>query len=97
MVYNLYIQFEYDLVKSNSNKLKHGIDFEECKELWKDEDLLQIQALSNTEPRYLIIGKLNNKHWSVVVTYRRDRTRIISARRSSKSEIQLYEEEKDKC
>jgi uncharacterized DUF497 family protein len=31
------------------------------------------------------------KHWSVVVTYREQRARIISARRSRKEEVALYE------
>lgn len=32
--------FEYDTNKSQSNKQKHGIDFEEAQQLWKDHNLL---------------------------------------------------------
>jgi uncharacterized DUF497 family protein len=34
------------------NKKKHGIDFEEAQTLWKDEDRLQIQVRSDTEPPF---------------------------------------------
>ncbi|NPA51106.1 MAG: BrnT family toxin, partial [Epsilonproteobacteria bacterium] len=30
------MEFEYDEKKSQINKLKHGIDFEEAKKLWMD-------------------------------------------------------------
>jgi len=38
------IKFEYDLNKSQANKQKHGIDFEEAQALWLDENRVQIQA-----------------------------------------------------
>jgi uncharacterized DUF497 family protein len=37
------------------------------------------------------IGKPLLKRWSVVVTYREQRVRIVSARRSRKEEVALYE------
>jgi len=43
------------------------------------------------EPRWLMIGLISGKHRSVVVTYRGQRVRIISARRSRKEEEALYE------
>jgi uncharacterized DUF497 family protein len=46
--------FEYDGKKSELNKRKHGLDFIEAQELWKDPDIIQIKANSDTEPRYLI-------------------------------------------
>jgi len=45
------------------------------------------------EPRFLVIGKINGKHWSAVITYRGENIRIISARRSRDEEIDLYENE----
>jgi len=38
-----------------------------------------------------VIGQIGGKHWSVVVTYREQRVRLISARRSRKEEAALYE------
>ena len=86
------MEFEFDLKKSLSNKGKHGIDFEEAKALWNDPHLLEIGATSTDEPRFLMIGMIDGKHWSAVVTYRGDRIRIISVRRSRKEEVELYEE-----
>lgn len=36
------MNFEYDNNKSNSNLIKHGIDFLEAQELWKDENLIKL-------------------------------------------------------
>jgi len=83
--------FEYDERKSNSNKEKHGIDFLESQKIWLDPDMIEIKANSETEPRYLIIGKIKKKHWSAVITYRGDNIRIISVRRSRVTEVALYE------
>ena len=86
------MEFEFDLKKSISNKDKHGIDFEEAQALWNDPHLLEIEARSYDEPRFFMIGMIDGKHWSAVVTYRRDKIRIISVRRSRKEEVELYEE-----
>jgi len=85
------IQFEFDPNKSQINKGKHGIDFVEIQNLWNDSDLIEIPAKTIDEPRFLVIGKLKKKHWSVVITYRSEKIRIISARRSRKEEIKIYE------
>jgi len=39
----------------------------------------------------LVIGKISGEHWSAVITYRREKIRIISVRRSRKEEIDIYE------
>ena len=83
--------FEYDDDKSTSNLRKHGIDFIVAQELWLDPDLVQVQAKSEDEPRYLVIGRIENKHWSAVTTHRSSTIRIISVRRSRKKEVELYE------
>jgi uncharacterized DUF497 family protein len=86
------MSFEFDPTKSASNKKKHGIDFEAAKALWNDPHLLEIEARSSDEPRFLMIGMIDGKHWSAVVTYRNEKIRIISVRRSRKEEVELYEE-----
>jgi len=83
--------FEYDSKKSQTNREKHGIDFEDAQALWIDEDRLEIPAKTLDEPRYLIVGKISGKHWSAVITYRGENVRIISVRRSRDEEIELYE------
>ena len=83
--------FEFDDKKSASNLSKHDIDFVSAQALWNDPDLVEVQATSDSEPRFLLIGCIGNKHWSAVITYREDNIRIISVRRSRKSEVELYE------
>ena len=85
------MEFEFDPQKSDSNKIKHGIDFIEAQELWDDPDLLEIPVRTSDEPRYLVIAKISGKHWSGAITYRGEKIRIISVRRSRKEEIDLYE------
>ena len=84
-------QFEFDENKSKSNKQKHGIDFIKIQALWEDSDRVEIPARTEDEPRYLIIGKIENIMWSVIITYREDIIRIISARRSREREVIIYE------
>ena len=83
--------FEYDNKKSTLNLKKHGIDFVAAQELWLDPDLIEVQAKSEDEPRYLVIARITNKHWSAVITHRGSTIRIISVRRSRKTEVELYE------
>ncbi len=83
--------FEFDNDKSLSNLEKHGIDFLEAQDLWTDPDVLEIQAKSDDEMRALAIGRINGKHWSAIITYRGENIRIISVRRSRKTEVELYE------
>ena len=85
------MDFEFDLHKSKLNKSKHGIDFREAQQLWKDPFRLVIPARTTDESRYLLIGKISERHWSAIFTYRGEAIRLISVRRSRKEEIELYE------
>lgn len=85
------MEFEFDNNKSEANKQKHGIDFNEAKELWQDFDFVEIPVKTSDEPRFLVIGKIGHKHWTGVITYRSEKIRIISVRRSRKEEIDIYE------
>lgn len=85
------MEFEFDPAKSASNLEKHGIDFTEVQALWDDPVRAEIPARTADEPRWLVIGKIADRHWSAVITYREQRVRIISARRARKEERALYE------
>jgi uncharacterized DUF497 family protein len=85
------MDFEFDLQKSRLNKSKHGVDFREAQHLWKDPLRLVIPARTTDEPRYLLIGKISERHWSAVFTHRGEAIRLTSVRRSRKEEIELYE------
>jgi uncharacterized DUF497 family protein len=85
--------FEYDPAKSAENKRKHGIDFETAQRLWGDAGLVEIPARTTDEPRWLLIGKIDEKHWSAIITRRGDNIRLISVRRSRDEEVEIYESE----
>jgi uncharacterized DUF497 family protein len=85
------MDFEYDPAKSASNKVKHGIDFDEASLIWKDARVKSSLLDSRIETRYLLVGKLDEKLWSVIYTHRNERIRIISARPSRSGEIDGYE------
>jgi uncharacterized protein len=85
------MEFEFDPARSASNLEKHGIDFETVQAIWQDVMGVEIPARTTDEPRWLVAGQIDGKHWSAVVTYREQRIRIISARRSRKEEAALYE------
>ena len=85
------MEFEFDPAKSQSNKVKHGIDFVGAQVLWKDEFYIEVAARSDTESRFAIIGCIGEKHYTAFITYRQEVIRIISVRRSRGKEIELYE------
>jgi len=90
--YNIYtMEFEFDPAKSEGNKKKHGIDCVDAQALWDDPDFVEIPATATGERRFLVIGKITGKHWSGIMTYRGNRIRIISVRRSREEEIKIYE------
>lgn len=84
--------FEYDENKSLLNQSKHGINFEDAQLLWEDTDLVEVPAKKvGTELRFLVIGKINNKHWSAIITYRDKNIRVISIHCSRVEEVNFYE------
>jgi uncharacterized protein len=85
------VEFEFDPVKSAANQEKHGIDFVRAQALWQDPMRVEVPARTVDEPRWLMIGQIDSKHWSAVVTYREERIRIISVRRSRDEEVAIYE------
>ncbi len=88
------IEFDYDINKSKRNETKHGIDFDSAQMLWLDSNLIEIRANSEDESRFLVVGQINKKHWSAIITYRNYKIRIISVRRSRTTEVELYESQK---
>jgi uncharacterized DUF497 family protein len=85
------VLFEFDEAKSRSNKGKHGIDFVDAQALWLDDRLIEVPVRTQDEPRFVVIGMIGGKHWSAVITYREDRIRLVSVRRSRDEEVALYE------
>ena len=86
------MEFEYDSKKSQINKAKHGIDFEEAKQLFEDESSLIVPAKEVAdEERYALIGRMGGKCYIAIFTYRGEKIRLISVRRCRKKEEAHYE------
>ena len=85
------MKFEFDNRKGQLNKKKHEIDFIEAQALWEDPDRVQVPGKTIDEPRFIVIWKISDEHWSAIVTHRFDKIRIISVRRSRKEEVEIYE------
>jgi len=64
------MEFEFDPSKSNLNQNKHGINFVEAQQIWFDVNRVKVPARTEDELRFIIIGKIKDKHWSAVITYR---------------------------
>jgi len=88
------MKFVWDEDKSKINKAKHGIDFESAKNLWLDEDRVEIYAPHPLEDRRILIANYQSKVWAAIYIMRNDNIRLISVRRARKREVNLYEKEK---
>jgi uncharacterized DUF497 family protein len=81
----------FDEAKSRANRDKHGIDFVEAQALWLDPARVSFAVRTDNEPRFMVVGTIEGKHWSAIVTYRGDTVRLISVRRSRVEEVESYE------
>jgi len=86
------MQFEFDNLKSERNKEKHGIDFIEAQHLW-DRDVRMAPTISVKESRWAVTGTIDGICWTAIVTFRGENIRIISVRRARRNEREKYGQE----
>jgi hypothetical protein len=87
--------FEWDPGKAKSNRRKHGVSFEEACTIFGDSLSISIPdgTHSKEEARSLTIGRSNLGNLLVVAHADSETSvRLISARRSTRSERKEYEE-----
>lgn len=88
--------FEWDPKKAEANVRKHGVTFDEACTAFADPLALLVSDPDHSfgEERYLVLG-MSDQHQLLVVSFaeRPPRTRLISARRATRHERRLYEEE----
>jgi uncharacterized DUF497 family protein len=84
--------FEWDDDKAASNRKKHGVSFEEARDVFRDAfGVLELDlAQDYGEERLIFTGVAWGRILVVVHTEREDRIRIISARRANKREQHDY-------
>nr|WP_315248961.1 BrnT family toxin [uncultured Duganella sp.] len=85
--------FEWDEGKSQSNILKHGVSFEDARDVFDGAPVVYFDADSwLNEDRYVAIGFSAARLMAVIfVNPGVDTVRIISARKASKFEEKRYE------
>jgi uncharacterized DUF497 family protein len=93
-MYYIDMEFEWDPEKSKSNLKKHGISFEEAKEIFLGPVLTaQDRRKDYGEKRFISIGALSGVVFLVVAhTDRKGKVRIISARKANQTERKFYYE-----
>lgn len=91
------ILFEWDEIKNQQNRTKHGIWFEEAQSVFNDKRARFFSDLEHSlhEERFLILGISSSGRLLVVVHCYRESdsvVRLISARKATKKEVKYYEE-----
>jgi uncharacterized DUF497 family protein len=90
------LSFTWDPNKNKENIRKHKISFEEAKDVFYDDDaiLFDDPEHSAEEDRFLIIGRVRNLNVYVVSHCYKEKDgviRLISARKATKKEREIYE------
>lgn len=63
--------------------------------MWDDEERIVAPALSDGEQRWMLVGRIEDRLWSAIFTFRDESIRIISVRRSRPKEVAQYEGRED--
>ena len=88
------MEFEWDEAKAQTNRRKHGIDFETAVYVFSDPFAIERAdpwSHGNGEDRFLLTGFGGGSLLTVVYTERGDTIRIISARRATRREHDDYQ------
>lgn len=90
-------EFEWDAGNLDKSYEKHGITPKEAEEVFVSEELYVLKDIkhSQKEERFIALGKsLSGRNLFVVFTIRKNKIRIISARKMHKKEADKYEKAK---
>lgn len=84
--------FTWDPIKAERNFAKHGISFEDAWEFdWASAVVVDRSRRVDGERRQAAIGLLRGRVCTLIFTDRADGVRLISFRRSNRSEERVYE------
>ena len=89
------MEFEWDPLKAESNHAKHGVSFQEAGTVFGDPMAATFPDPdhSDVELRWITIGYSELGRLLIVAhTSRGEITRLITARKASRTERQIYEE-----
>ena len=89
------MELEWDERKRRSNVEKHGLDFQNVRDLdWDNAVLVQDERHSYSEPRYWAFAMHERRLYFVAFCVRRTGIRIISFRKANRREQRRYAEKK---
>ena len=90
------LSFDWDQWNVQKNEVKHGVSSLEAESAFFDENAIIFSDMLHStiqEERWILYGKsMYHKILMVAFTIREDRIRIISARKASRKERKIYEE-----
>ena len=86
------LEFEWDERKNAKNIKKHNVSFEEAAAVFSDPQRYEVfdSIHSLMEKRWIVIGLAGSKMYHVIFTERKNRIRIISARKANKKNMEVY-------
>jgi len=88
------MEYEWDEAKAVANRHKHGVGFDAIREFdWTSALVVADDRADYGEARWLALGLIGERLYSLAFTIRRGRIRVISLRMASRKERTLYEEE----
>jgi uncharacterized DUF497 family protein len=87
------MRFEWDADKAASNFLKHGVSFNEAREVFYDPNAVEEYDAghSSAQVRFFVIGLSSRRLLYVVYAETSSAVRIISARKPTRAERKIYE------
>ena len=87
--------FVWDNIKNSINKKKHGLSFEDAKDVFYDENAILFDDPDHSidEERFLIIGMIKSSKICIIShCYREENIiRLISDREATKKEKKIYQ------
>lgn len=93
MCIQLAVEVDWDPIKAESNRAKHGIDFADAVTALHDELAVTVTDDSGPEARFVSMGiDALGRLLVVVYTTEGDTVRLISARKATKRERKHYED-----
>ena len=86
------MRYSYDPLKKAANFTKHGLDFEDARQVIESEQTVTFEdnRFDYDEPRFITLGMLGGKIVLIVTSETEAEIRIISMRKAEKNEQKIY-------
>jgi len=85
------LELEWDEEKRRANIQKHGLDFDDAKNLdWDNATYIEDNRFSYPEPRFWAFAFWKGRLYMVAFCKRRAKVRIISFRKANRKEVKRH-------